>query len=118
MAQLIFNRSLSNLSAFQIAQLASAVSQLAGGGSTSLLDGLRNKLGVDDLDVTTDENGGASVRAGKYLNDRTYIELQQGSDSGSSKAVINLDVGKGVKLKGAAGGDGSASGGIFFEKEY
>ncbi|AHK42586.1 MULTISPECIES: translocation/assembly module TamB domain-containing protein [Ensifer] len=118
LAQLIFNRSLSNLSAFQIAQLASAVSQLAGGGSTSLLDGLRNKLGVDDLDVTTDENGGASVRAGKYLNDRTYIELQQGSDSGSSKAVINLDVGKGVKLKGAAGGDGSASGGIFFEKEY
>ncbi|RDL49854.1 Translocation and assembly module TamB [Ensifer sp. M14] len=118
LAQLIFNRSLSNLSAFQIAQLASAVSQLAGGGSTSLLDGLRNKLGVDDLDVTTDENGGASVRAGKYLNDRTYIELQQGSDSGSSKAVINLDVGKGVKLKGSAAGDGSASGGIFFEKEY
>lgn len=118
LAQLIFNRSLSNLSAFQIAQLASAVSQLAGGGSTSLLDGLRNKLGVDDLDITTDENGGASVRAGKYLNDRTYIELQQGSDSASSKAVINLDVGKGVKLKGSAAGDGSASGGIFFEKEY
>ncbi|HEV7305267.1 MAG TPA: translocation/assembly module TamB domain-containing protein [Ensifer sp.] len=118
LAQLIFNRSLSNLSAFQIAQLASAVSQLAGGGSTSLLDGLRNKLGVDDLDVTTDENGGASVRAGKYLNDRTYIELQQGSDSASSKAVINLDVGKGVKLKGSAAGDGSAAGGIFFEKEY
>ncbi|MNL76860.1 hypothetical protein D3C87_2028980 [compost metagenome] len=79
---------------------------------------MRNKLGVDDLDVTTDEKGGASVRAGKYLNDRTYIELQQGSDSGSSKAVINLDVGKGVKLKGSAAGDGSASGGIFFEKEY
>nr|WP_077968674.1 translocation/assembly module TamB domain-containing protein [Ensifer adhaerens] len=118
LAQLIFNRSLSNLSAFQIAQLASAVSQLAGGGSTSLLDGLRNKLGVDDLDVTTDENGGASVRAGKYLNDRTYIELQQGSDSASSKAVINLDVGKGVKLKGSAAGDGSAAGGVFFEKEY
>ncbi len=118
LAQLIFNRSLSNLSAFQIAQLASAVSQLAGGGSTSLLDGLRNKLGVDDLDVTTDDRGGASVRAGKYLNDRTYIELQQGSDSGSSKAVINLDVGKGVKLKGSAAGDGSATGGIFFEKEY
>ncbi|NRQ15972.1 Translocation and assembly module TamB [Ensifer sesbaniae] len=118
LAQLIFNRSLSNLSAFQIAQLASAVSQLAGGGSTSLLDGLRNKLGVDDLDVTTDEKGGASVRAGKYLNDRTYIELQQGSDSSSSKAVINLDVGKGVKLKGSAAGDGSAAGGIFFEKEY
>nr|WP_234804698.1 translocation/assembly module TamB domain-containing protein [Sinorhizobium americanum] len=118
LAQLIFNRSLNNLSAFQIAQLASAVSQLAGGGSTSLLDGLRNKLGVDDLDITTDESGGAQVRAGKYLNDRTYLELQQGSDSASSKAIINLDVGRGVKLKGEAAGDGSAAGGIFFEREY
>ncbi|AFL54043.1 translocation and assembly module TamB [Sinorhizobium fredii] len=118
LAQLIFNRSLNNLSAFQIAQLASAVSQLAGGGSTSLLDGLRNKLGVDDLDITTDESGGAQVRAGKYLNDRTYLELQQGSDSASSKAIINLDIGRGVKLKGEAAGDGAAAGGIFFEREY
>ncbi|WP_139812563.1 translocation/assembly module TamB domain-containing protein [Ensifer aridi] len=118
LAQLIFNRSLNNLSAFQIAQLASAVGQLAGGGSTSLLDGLRNKLGVDDLDITTDESGGAQLRAGKYLNDRTYLELQQGSDSASSKAIINLDVGRGVKLKGEAAGDGSAAGGIFFEREY
>ncbi|ACP26814.1 conserved hypothetical protein [Sinorhizobium fredii NGR234] len=118
LAQLIFNRSLNNLSAFQIAQLASAVSQLAGGSSTSLLDGLRNKLGVDDLDVTTDESGAAQVRAGKYLNDRTYLELQQGSDSASSKAIINLDIGRGVKLKGEAAGDGAAAGGIFFEREY
>jgi translocation and assembly module TamB len=118
LARLIFNRSLNNLSAFQIAQLASAVGQLAGGGSTSLLDGLRNKLGVDDLDITTDESGGAQLRAGKYLNDRTYLELQQGSDSASSKAIINLDVGRGVKLKGEAAGDGSAAGGIFFEREY
>ncbi|WEZ82276.1 translocation/assembly module TamB domain-containing protein [Rhizobium sp. 32-5/1] len=117
LAQLIFNRSLSNLSALQIAQLASAVSQLAGGQSTSLLDGLRSKLGVDDLDITTDENGGAQVRAGKYLNDRTYIELQQGSEAGSGKAIINLDVGRGVKLRGETGTGGSGAG-IFYEKEY
>ncbi|ASY64508.1 hypothetical protein SJ05684_c30840 [Sinorhizobium sojae CCBAU 05684] len=118
LAQLIFNRSLNNLSAFQIAQLATAVSQLAGGGSTSLLGGLRNRLGVDDLDITTDESGGAQLRAGKYINDRTYIELQQGSDTASTKATINLDIGRGVKLKGSAAGDGSASGGVFFEREY
>lgn len=117
LAQLIFNRSLSNLSALQIAQLASAVSQLAGGGSNSLLDGLRNKLGVDDLDVSTDANGGAQVTAGKYLNDRTYLELQSGSEAGGGKAIINLDVGRGVKLRGEAGSTGTG-GGIFYEKEY
>ena len=117
LAQLIFNRSLSKLSALQIAQLASAVSELAGGGSNSLLSGLRNKLGVDDLDVSTDASGGASVTAGKYINDRTYLELQSGSEAGGGKAIINLDVGRGVKLRGEAG-SGGAGGGIFYEKEY
>ncbi|CAN7337230.1 translocation/assembly module TamB domain-containing protein [Pararhizobium sp. LjRoot255] len=117
LAQLIFNRSLSNLSALQIAQLASAVSQLAGGKSTSLLDGLRNKLGVDDLDISTDASGGAQVTAGKYLNDRTYLQLQSGSEAGGGKAIINLDVGRGVKLRGEAGSSGTGAG-IFYEKEY
>ncbi len=117
LAQLIFNRSLSNLSPVQIAQLAAAVSQLAGGSGGTLFDGLRNKLGVDDLDISTDAAGGASVRAGRYLNDRTYLELQSGTEAGGGKAVINLDVGRGVKLRGEAGGDGAGAG-VFYEKEY
>ena len=92
---------MSRLSALQIAQLADAASQLAGGRSTSLFEGLRSHLGIDDLDITTDARGRAQVSAGKYLNERTYIELQQGGDN-SSKAIINFDVGRGVKLRGAA----------------
>jgi translocation and assembly module TamB len=118
LAQLIFNRSMSNLSAVQIAQLAAAASQLAGGSSTGLLDSLRSKLGVDDLDITTDAEGRAAVSAGKYLNDRTYIELKQDPETNGAKAVINLDVGRGVKLRGEAGSGGSAGAGIFYEKEY
>jgi translocation and assembly module TamB len=116
LAQLIFGQSMSRLSALQIAQLADAAAQLAGGRGTSLFQSLRSTLGIDDLDISTDETGGTSVSAGKYLNDRTYIELQQ-SGSGGAKAVINLDIGRGVKLKGEAGGSG-AGGGIFYEKEY
>lgn len=118
LAQLIFNRSMSNLSAIQIAQLASAASQLAGGSSTGLLDSLRSKLGVDDLDITTDSEGRAQVSAGKYLNERTYIELKQDPETNGAKAVINLDVGRGLKLRGEAGSAGSAGAGIFYEKEY
>lgn len=116
LAQLIFGQSLSRLSPLQIAQLADAAAQLAGGRGTSLFQSLRSSLGIDDLDVSTDETGGTSISAGKYLNDRTYIELQQ-SGSGGAKATINLDIGRGLKLKGEAGGSG-AGGGIFYEKEY
>ena len=117
LAQLIFGQSIAKLSPLQIAQLADAASQLAGGNSTSLLNSLRSGLGVDNLDITTDSQGNASVSAGKYLNDRTYLELQQ-SGEGTGKAVINLDIGRGVKLRGEAGGDGSGAAGIFYEKEY
>ena len=117
MAQLIFGQSMSKLSALQIARLADAAAQLAGGRSTSLFDKLRGNLGVDDLDISTDSEGQARVSAGKYLNERTYLELQQSGESGA-KAIINLDVGRGVKLRGEAGGDGEGAAGIFYEKEY
>ena len=116
LAQLIFGQSLSRLSPLQIAQLADAAAQLAGGRGTSLFQSLRSTLGIDDLDISTDETGGTSISAGKYLNERTYIELQQ-SGTGGARAIINLDIGRGLKLKGEAGGEG-AGGGIFYEKEY
>lgn len=118
LAQLIFNRSLSSLTPFQIAQLADAALQLAGGRSTSIFEKLRKGTGIDDLDVSTDSAGQAQVTAGKYINNRTYLQLQQGSGSGSSKAIINLDVGKGVKLRGEADSGGGSAAGIFYEKEY
>ena len=119
LARLIFGRSMSNLSPLQIAQLADAVAQLTGaGGSSSLLQKLQGSLGVDDLDVITDEKGGTSVSAGKYLNDRTYVTIQKGEKPGSGKARIDLDVGRGVKLRGEASDAGEAKGGIFFEREY
>lgn len=119
-AQLVFGRAMGSLSAVQIAQLAQAAALLAGvGGSTGLLDKLQSGLGVDDLDVKTDEKtGDTSVSAGKYLNDRTYVTIEKGSRPGSGKAAIDLNVGKGVKLRGEAADDGSTKGGIFYEKEY
>ncbi|RTL95493.1 MAG: translocation/assembly module TamB [Hyphomicrobiales bacterium] len=119
LAQLIFGQSMSKLSPLQIAQLASAAAQLAGvGGSTSLLENLQSAIGVDDLDVTTDEKGGTAVSAGKYLNDRTYVTIQKGDKPGSGKATIDLNVGRGVKLRGEANDAGEAKGGVFYEREY
>ncbi len=119
LARLVFGRSMSNLSPLQIAQLADAAAQIAGvGGPTSLLETLRSKTGIDDLDVKTDAEGNAAVSVGKYLNDRTYVTIEKGEKAGSGKATIDLDVGRGLKLRGEAGEDGKAKGGIFFEKEY
>ncbi len=73
---------------------------------------------AEELDVTTDDQGGTAVSAGKYLNDRTYLSIQKGDKPGSGKARIDLDIGRGVKLRGEASDAGEAKGGIFYEKEY
>jgi translocation and assembly module TamB len=116
LAQLIFGQSMSKLSPAQIAQLADAVTQLAGGGSGSLLESLRSNLGVDDLDIKTDDTGQTSVSVGRYINKRTYLQVEQGGQNGA-QATINLDVGKGVKLKAGAGSEGGSAG-VFYEHEY
>lgn len=114
LARLIFNQGTTNLSPLQIAQLAEAASQLAGvGGSTGLLDNLRAQLGVDDIDVRTTADGQTAVGVGKYVNDRTYF----GVDS-TGRASINLDIGKGLKARGAVTAQGGGEVGIFYENEY
>ena len=111
LARLIFGRSMSNLSPLQIAQLADAAATMAGiGGTTSLLSSLRASLGVDDLDVRTNAQGGTSVAVGKYLNDRTYLTIEKGDQPGSGKATIDLNVGRGVKLRGQATDAGRGQG--------
>ncbi|BDA82842.1 translocation/assembly module TamB [Aureimonas sp. SA4125] len=114
LARLIFKQGTANLSPLQIAQLAEAAAQLAGvGGSSGLLENLRAQLGVDDLDIKTNADGQTAVGVGKYLNDNTYV----GVDS-TGRISIDLDLGKGLKARGAVSATGGGEVGVFYENEY
>jgi len=117
LAQLIFKRSLSELSAFQIAQLAAAAAELAGGGNNSLLQNLRQATGLDELDVVTDSEGNAAVQAGRYIEDNIYLGVQAGAE-GTTKGTVNLDITPDLTARGAVGSDGDSSIGLFFERDY
>lgn len=117
LARLIFNRSLSELSPFQIAQLAAAAADLAGASNTSLLNTLRAKIGLDDLDVIVDEKGNTGLRIGRYIHNNVYLGFEAGSD-GKTKGTINLDISRNLKAKGAIGNEKNSSVGIFYERDY
>ncbi|MGE0281127.1 MAG: translocation/assembly module TamB domain-containing protein, partial [Rhizobiaceae bacterium] len=117
LARLIFNRSINELSPLQIAQLAAAATELAGGSNTSLLGSLREATGLDDLDVVTDSQGNAAVRAGRYVQENIYLGVEAGA-GGTAKGTVNLDISENLKAKGSVGSDGDSSVGVFFEKEY
>ena len=118
LARVIFGRSVSQLSAFQVAQLAAAAAELAGGGGGGgLLDSLRGAIGFDDLDIITEEDGGTAVRAGRYIDDNIYLDVQTDSH-GDSRAQINLEVSESLTLRGSVGTGGNSSVGVFYERDY
>ena len=117
LARLIFNRGLNELSPFQIAQLAAAAAELAGGSDTSLVGNLRAATGLDDLDVVTDSEGNAALRAGRYITDNVYLGVEAGA-KGTTKGTINLDITENLKARGGVGSDGDSSLGVFYERDY
>ncbi|WP_455477782.1 translocation/assembly module TamB domain-containing protein [Bartonella sp. B10] len=117
LARLVFNRSLNELSPFQIAQLAAVAADLAGASNTSLLNTLRTKIGLDDLDVIFDEKGNTGLRIGRYIHNNIYLGFEAGSD-GTTKGTINLDISRDLKAKGAIGNEKNFSLGLFYEKDY
>ena len=116
LARLIFNRGINELSPIQIAQLAAAAAELAGGSDTSLLGNLRAATGLDDLDIVTDSEGNAAVRAGRYVSDNVYLGVEAGA-KGETKGTVNLDITENLKARGAVGTQDSSIG-IFYEKDY
>ncbi|WIV50342.1 translocation/assembly module TamB domain-containing protein [Marivivens sp. LCG002] len=117
LSQLIFGRDLASITPFQAVQLAAAVGTLAGRGGTGVVDNLRAGIGLDDIDVTSDDNGNAAVRAGKYISDNIYTDVTVSSD-GTTAIDLNLDLTDSFTARGSATSDGETSLGIFFEKDY
>jgi translocation and assembly module TamB len=116
LSQLIFGRDLQSISPLQAVQLASAISTLAGRGGGAL-DNFRQSIGLDDFDVTTDEDGNAAVRAGAYLSENVYTDVTVTSD-GNTEINLNLDITNEITAKGSVDQDGETSVGVFFERDY
>jgi translocation and assembly module TamB len=116
LSQLIFGRDLQSISPLQAVQLASAISTLAGRGGGAL-DRLRENIGLDDFDVTTDDEGNAAVRAGKYLSDNIYTDVTITSQ-GDTEINLNLDVTDTITAKGSVNQDGETGVGLFYERDY
>lgn len=117
LAQLLFGRRLDSLSALQALQLANAVATLAGKGGDGIVSNLRQGFGLDDLDVGTDSEGNAQLKAGKYLSENVYSEVAV-DGKGQTQINLNLDLTDNVTVKAKVGADGDTGLGIFYERDY
>ncbi|NHF72919.1 translocation/assembly module TamB domain-containing protein [Paracoccus xiamenensis] len=117
LSYLLFGRGLDQISPLQAAQLANALAVLAGRGGIGVIGNIREATGLDDLDMTIDDDGSVAVRAGKYLTRNVYTDVEL-DDEGQTQINLNLDVTKAMTARGSVASDGETSFGVVFEKDY
>ena len=117
LALLLFGRDVTEISAFQALRIASAINTLVGRGGDGVVERIRMGFGVDDLDVSTAEDGTTELRVGKYLTENIYTDVTVGA-GGESSVNLNLDITPSITARGTASSTGNTGLGIFFERDY
>lgn len=73
--QILFGRSVEDLSGLEAAQLAASLAALSGNASLDILGAARSAAGLDSFAVRQDEDGGFLVAGGVYLTRSVYLEV-------------------------------------------
>jgi translocation and assembly module TamB len=115
LSHLLFGTSVKNLSAIQIAEIASALAELSGvtGGGGDPLAAVRKGLGLDRLSVGSGSGSGtgATVEAGRYVARGVYVGAKQATSGSGTAAVVQVDITKRLKATAQlATGGGSVQG--------
>lgn len=121
LARLLFGSSVTNLSATEAIQLASALNGLRGsGGGLNPLGQLRSATGIDRLRVlgADDATGrGMAVAAGQYLTDDIYVEIITDA-RGFTAVQLEVALTRALSLLSQTGSFGGSSAGIRYSKDY
>jgi len=106
LSQVLFGTSTSQLGPGDAAELASAVSTLAGGSGFDVLGNLKSFAHLDRLAMGSGQQGGFAVSGGKYVTDSVYLELTGGGREGPSGEVdwrVRKDLSLVSKIAGSGG---------------
>lgn len=119
LARLLFNRELSEIGPVEAAKLALALNKLRGGGGFDVFGEVRDALNIDTLDIVGGEEAADSrIKAGKYLNDEVYLEVEQGAGGDSSRARVEIEILPSISLEADTGTDSTGGVGVKWRFDY
>lgn len=97
MARVLLGKSVSDLTALQLAELVGAMDTLRGGGSLDVVGRLRRGLGLDTLSLNRgadDDDGATTITGGKYLRKNIYLEVETSTVSSETATRLKIDISK------------------------
>lgn len=121
LSRILFGSSITQLSAPEALQLASAVGSLQGkGGGLDPINAIRKAAGLDRLRIIpadTASGQGTSVAVGKYITRRSYVELIT-DGQGYSATRVEYQVTRWLSLLGSISTLGRQSATVRVSKDY
>jgi autotransporter translocation and assembly factor TamB len=120
-SRVLFDKSANALTAAEALELATVVANMARGDPNDggVLGGVRGALGLDVLSVGASDAGtGAAVSAGRYLADGVYVGVDQGTETDSTKAKVEVDLTPNLTLESGVGADNTGSVGVKWQWDY
>ncbi len=132
LARILFGKPLENLTYVELAQLGESVASLSGkglgGGGRGFFGNVRQSLGVDVLSVDTgsiasaaaddEEVVGPSLTVGKYVSDRVYVGITQGTDEDSTAVEVEVDITRHLSLSTEVGQKANSNIGLNWSWDY
>ncbi|MBQ2516328.1 MAG: translocation/assembly module TamB [Desulfovibrio sp.] len=112
-ARILFGKSSSELTQFELLQLGATVARMAafqktGGGMTAMA---KKTVGLDVLNVNQAEGGGATLEMGKYLTDKLYVGVEKATgEKAQTSAIIQLELGPRTSATVKTGGSNTSVG--------
>jgi translocation and assembly module TamB len=117
LARVLFGRSMAELSAFEAAQLAAGLTQLAGGQAGFDPVGLvRKATGLDRVSVGA-SGGVATVSAGKYIANDVYLQVGAGGEGGVG-AEVEWEPRENLSVISSAQGNGDTKLAVRWKRDY
>jgi translocation and assembly module TamB len=136
LAQLLFGKSMGQITPAQGVQLAATAASMASGGP-GVLDRVRSKLGLDRFEIGSAQNtsstssssstsgsgssssstGNTQVSAGKYVADGVYVGVDQ-TVSGQSRAKVEVEVTPHISVETDVGSQNGSGIGLNWKTDY
>ena len=108
-SRVLFGRDSKDLGRWESLRLAAAVAELAGFGSSGsgVMDFARKASGVDVLRINSrtttsadgEENEETTLEAGKFIGEKLYLGVEQGTRADSTAVLIELELTPRAKLQ-------------------
>jgi translocation and assembly module TamB len=115
LSRLLFDESVSELGAFEAAQLAA---QLSGQSLLGVVGQLRDLAGIDRLDVSTDAAGNLAVTGGRRFGESVYVEVGSTGVSALSQALVEWQLTPDLSVLSRLSADTDAEIAIRWRRDY